>query len=560
MVNSFRNTDYSTFSLVLMDENNEVEFMNAKAEELFNFPDSEEYIKVLKCCEGAFCFVDIVCEIEISTYKNKTVFLIKDKKEMKKVEKDLERSYLVEEELNQVINSSFDGITIIDRDGIIVHQNPASEKITGLSASKLIGKSIKELVKNGTFDQSVTLKVLIENKASTIIQKTSTGKQVLVSGAPVRDKSGKILKVVCSTRDLTLLKELENNIIDLEEKNLRVELELKKLRSKYNSYDNLIANDDKTKAVIQRAHKIAQIDSAVLIKGESGVGKEGIVNLIHLNSTRRDKPLLKINCGAIPEQLLESELFGYEAGTFTGANQSGKKGLFENAQGGTIFLDELGEMPLRLQISLLRVLQEYEITRVGGVNPIKVDVRIIAATNVDLQQKIRDKKFREDLYYRINVIPITVPALRERINDIIPLVYHYQNQVKEKYGIYRTFSPSVLKEFRSQYWPGNVRELKNLVERVILMVNKKEIQLDDIQTELSMNKGLEIQVHNKRSELIGIDELVPLKQQVEAFEIGVIKKSIDNYTSIRKAAKALKVDQSTLVRKIQKYEIEKSMQ
>lgn len=557
MVGLIQSMEYLTIGLVVINENRKVEFINKKAKELFNFADFEEYISIFENCDGPFCFVDLVCEIEVSIYEKKTLFLIKDKNEIKKIEQELELSYIVEEELNQVINSSFDGITIIDCNGVIVHQNPASEEITGLSASTLVGKNIKDLVHNEIFDHSVTLKVLMENKASTIIQKISTGKQVLVSGAPVRDKSGKILKVVCSTRDLTLLKELENNIIDLQEKNMKVKLELEQLRNKYDTYDNLIANDDKTKAVIQRAHKIAQIDSAVLITGESGVGKEGIVNLIHQNSTRRDKPLLKINCGAIPEQLLESELFGYESGTFTGANQSGKKGLFENAQGGTIFLDELGEMPLRLQVSLLRVLQEYEITRVGGVNPVKVDVRIIAATNVNLKEKIKEKQFREDLYYRINVIPITVPPLRERKNDIIPLVYHYQNKIKEKYGIYRTFSTDVLTAFQSQNWPGNVRELKNLVERVILMVNKKEIQIEDIQKELTVSKVSATLSQQNLLELNDMEEVTPLKQQVIEFEKSIIQKSINKYTSIRKAAKALKVDQSTLVRKIHKYELTK---
>lgn len=551
-MNIKRNSNQSTMGLVIINKDQNIELVNGRATEIFESRKREQYLEIFKTNKSAFCIIDLICEVEITQYNDMQLFLIKDKEEYKEIKQKLELSYIVEEELQQVINSSFDGITIIDKDGVILHQNPASEEITGLSADTLVGKNINYLVENGIFDHSVTLKVLKENMASTIIQQISTGKQVLVSGAPVRDKAGNIIKVVCSTRDLTVLKELENSIIDLQEKNTRVKQELEQLRNKYDTYGNLITNDRKTKDLIQRAYKVAQIDSVILVKGESGVGKEGIVNYIHTNSARSDKPLLKINCGAIPEQLLESELFGYESGAFTGANQTGKKGLFETAQGGTIFLDELGEMPLRLQVSLLRVLQEYEITRVGGVNPIKVDVRIIAATNVNLEKKVKEKKFREDLYYRINVIPINVPALRERKDDIVPLVYHFQNQIKEKYGIYRQFSDEVLTAFQNQHWPGNVRELKNLVERVSLMINKKVIEFTDIEKELKVYEHFSKSDYQNNLSSRNNEE-IPLKQQVIDFEKEIIQKSLNQYPSIRKAAKALQIDQSTLVRKMQRY-------
>ncbi|GAX89005.1 sigma-54 interaction domain-containing protein [Effusibacillus lacus] len=458
------------------------------------------------------------------------------------------------DEFTQIINSSFDGIVIVDANGIILFQNPAYEKITGLKAKDCVGRHLQDLIDEGMIDQSVSLRVLQEQKPLTIVQKIITGKKVLVSGVPIMDTAGNIQKVMCNIRDLTTLNQLEKEIIELEKQNQRVNRELEELKEKQDAKNAIVAHDPKMKAVVERALRVAQINSAVLIQGESGVGKEGIVNLIHQYSNRNDKPLVRINCGAIPEQLLESELFGYESGSFTGASHKGKPGLFEVASKGTLFLDEIGEMPLQLQVKLLRVLQEYEITRIGGVKPIKVDVRIIAATNRNLDDMVAEGKFREDLYYRLNIIPIYVPPLRERKDDIIPLVYHFLNKIKHTYGVNRMFTRDALESFRQYDWPGNVRELQNLVERVSLMVNKPLISLTDIKKEVKT--GLVQRPLNHTVDHVK-KEFLPLKEQVEEFEQTLIKKALEQFPSIRQAAKALQIDQSTLLRKMQKYQIQK---
>lgn len=458
------------------------------------------------------------------------------------------------DELNEVIDNSFDGIVICDVKGKIIYQNQAFENLTGLKVEELVGRFLQDLIEEGILDQSVSLKVLETNKPETIIQKFNTGKVALVSGVPIRDEYGEIKKVVSNIRDLAKLNQLEEKIIELEQKKQRVNQELEELQGRKNLKDSIIAHDENMKQVVDRALRVAQIDSAVLIQGESGVGKEGLVNLIHQYSNRNEKSLIKINCGAIPAQLLESELFGYESGSFTGANQKGKKGILEMASGGTVFFDEISEMPLSLQVKLLRVLQEYEIVRIGGVEPIKIDVRIIAATNRNLEQEVVKGTFRKDLYYRINIIPIYVPKLQDRKDDIIPLVYHFLNEIKSKYGISRAFSDESLYLFKNYPWPGNVRELKNLVERVCLMINKPLIEVHDIKNEMQFVSGSNL--NNHKAEQPVRDQTEPLKESIKEYEINIIQNTISKFSSIRMAAKALQIDQSTLVRKIKKYNIQ----
>jgi PAS domain S-box-containing protein len=439
---------------------------------------------------------------------------------------------------------------------MIIHQNPSYEKISGLSAKDCIGRSLKELEDEGIIDASASLKALKENREVTILQKINTGATVLVSAAPIRNKNGDIIKIVNNVRDLTHLKTLESEIQQLEKQNQQIHQELELLKEQNDPKLSIIANSDAMKDVLDRALRVAQIDSGVLIQGASGVGKEKIVELIHRRSFRKDYPLIKINCGAIPESLLESELFGYESGSFTGANQKGKAGLFEAAHHGTIFLDEIGEMPLQLQVKLLRVLQEHEITRVGGTKAIPVDIRIIAATHRDLSEMIADGKFREDLYYRLNIIPIKIPPLKERRDDVIPLIYHFLNRINQKYGINRKFTNDALNAFTNYDWPGNVRELQNIVERIALMSLNPEIDLNDLQKELQFHDDLKLNATTSPVE-DSVNDLGPLKNRIESYEAKIIRDAVKNFPSIRKAATALKVDQSTLVRKMQKYHIEK---
>ena len=474
--------------------------------------------------------------------------------------------------LKEILNSLSDGVSIANRHGIYIYSNEAESKIHGIKGTSCVGMHAQELQNSGFVNESAVLKVLKENKSVNIIQEYKNGLKVLVSARPIRDTDGDIQYIISTTRDMTKLKDLENEIIELEKQNNKMNEQLKALELKTGTQNTLIASDPQMIKVVERTIRIASVDSSVLIQGESGVGKEGIANLIHQKSKRKDKPFITINCGAIPESLLESELFGYERGAFTGADSKGKKGLFEIASGGSIFLDEIGEMPLQLQVKLLRVLQESEITRIGGHVPIQIDVRIIAATNRDLEQLVEEGKFRVDLFYRLNIIPIVIPPLRARKEDIIPFVYHFLNEIKQKYGVSRLFTSETLEKFRNLDWPGNVRQLKNFIERICLMTNEYEISIDDIKSEMDSERFNELVIPSLETKALELNTpielekafiaptaVLPLKEQVEQYERNIIVETINQFPSIRKAAKALEVDQSTLVRKMQKYGIHREV-
>jgi transcriptional regulator with PAS, ATPase and Fis domain len=285
-------------------------------------------------------------------------------------------------------------------------------------------------------------------------------------------------------------------------------------------------------------------DFTVMITGESGVGKEVLAKFLHINSHRSKGNFIKVNCGAIPENLIESELFGYERGAFTGASVEGKPGLFEIAHGGTIFLDEIGELPYNMQVKLLRVLQEGEFTRVGGVMPRKADVRVVAATHRNLEEMVNERLFREDLYYRLNVIPILVPPLRERPADILALIRYFLEGINAKYHWQKRFGRDALDALHDYHWPGNIRELKNVVERVVAMSRDDIIACDDLP-----NK---IVAQNRESVMRYLTDIVPLEEAVAGVEEALLTKAFEKYGNVRAAAKALGIDASTFVRKRQR--------
>ncbi len=469
--------------------------------------------------------------------------------------------------LRQILNSISDGITICDRYGKIIFQNDIDIELVGMN---FVNYYASEIVEKGLTNDSITMKVLESKETVTILQTFMNGRTVLVTGKPILNEKGELEYVVAVTRDVTTLKRLEHEIKQLENQNEQFKKKLQALQSeKEGEGSNLIAVSPGMVQVIKRAMRIAGVDSTVLIEGESGVGKEEITKLIHQNSRRSDKRLLTINCSAIPESLLESELFGYEAGAFTGAMKGGKPGLFEIASGGTVFLDEIGEMPLHLQAKLLRVLQESEVQRIGSSKVIPIDVRIIAATNRRLIDMVQQGKFREDLYYRLNIIPIRIPPLRERREDIVPLINYFLKMIKEKYGIYRNIEEESLKILQSYDWPGNVRQLKNIIERVCLLAVQPEITVKAVLQELDSHKMIPREKNRRPFSVSchcgkeGTDEFEKhgtLKERVAAFEKRIIKKTLSEHPSIRKAAQALGCDQSTLVRKIQKYQLKRSLQ
>ncbi len=298
--------------------------------------------------------------------------------------------------------------------------------------------------------------------------------------------------------------------------------------------------------VLHLAGKVAQVTSTVLILGESGVGKEVVARFIHNASLRRNAPFITINCGAIPQNLLESELFGYEAGAFTGAKRDGKPGMIEIASLGTLFLDEISDLPLDLQVKLLQVIQERRLTRVGGIQPIEVDIRIIAATNRDLAGMVEKGEFRADLFYRLNVVPIVIPPLRNRRDDVIPLIYHFLAKHNSAHGYNKTISREARESLTRYSWPGNVRELENLMERLIVTLEGEEISVEDLPAYV---KG----EADTGSLNVIVKGIMPLREAVEEVERQIIKHAQEKHETTYDMAEALGVNQSTVVRKIKKY-------
>jgi len=313
-----------------------------------------------------------------------------------------------------------------------------------------------------------------------------------------------------------------------------------------------IVHSNCMKELTKMAIRVAKVDSTVLIQGESGVGKELIADVIHSHGVRNKGPLIKINCGAIPENLLESEFFGYEPGAFSGASRKGKIGLFELANGGILFLDEIGDMPLNLQVKLLRVLQDKEITRVGGIRPIKVDIRILTGTNRNLSEMINNRQFRQDLYYRLNVVPIHVPALRERQEDIPVLTNYFLDYFNNKYltsSTSKQLAPEVIDCFMKHDWPGNVRELENLIERLIVTTAQTNISVND----------LPLWLDRSHTYISGNSESISLKCAVEDTERKLLQYAFSRYKSTYEVARVLEINQSTVVRKAAKYGITRNI-
>lgn len=447
--------------------------------------------------------------------------------------------------IRDILDSSYDGIYITDGEANTIMVNKAYERIAGIKVEELIGRNMNDLVEEGYISKSATLLVLEEKKVITIEQNFKTGKKALVTSTPVFNCTGNITMVVTNVRDITELYELKEKLDEKENLTKKYSVELEAMKIELLKNNDLIAKDKKMLDIIQMAIRVAPIDTTVLITGETGVGKEEIAKLIYKNSNRKNKQFIKVNCGSIPKTLIEAELFGYEKGAFTGASKDGKIGLFEAADGGTIFLDEIGELPFDMQVKLLRVLQDGQFTRVGGVEEITVDIRILAATNRNLEEMVNEKLFREDLYYRLNIVPITIPPLRDRRDDIIPLIHYFLNKLNKKYNFNKVISSEALKILYTYEWKGNVRELRNIIERIMVMSEK------DIINKVDLPKN--ILAFDKEQNMINEDEIVPLRQALNKVERHLLNIAFNTYGNVRDAAKALEIDPATFVRKRQKY-------
>jgi len=446
---------------------------------------------------------------------------------------DFEKINELHRDLDSIIEASYDGICVTDGEGNILKVNKALKYFYDLTED-LIGISAGELERRNLVYPSVTLLVLKEKRSVTFVQHVHNGRKLLATGTPIFNGDGKLVKIITNVRDFEELEKVKNKF----DRSFKEKDQL----GKNHGTENIIAFSQPMAKVLDTCRKIAKVNSTVLITGESGVGKEVAANYIHSLSERKDGPWIKVNCGSIPENLIESELFGYEAGAFTGAKRGGKKGFFELADKGSIFLDEIGELPLSLQVKLLHVLQEKYIVRIGGLKPIQVDIRIIAATNRNLEEMVKKGMFRQDLFYRLNVVPIEVPPLRKRKEDIIPLLNHFLKLFNTKYDSNKKFSREVLQLFLGYHWPGNVRELVNITERLVVTTEKTLIDKEDLPSfiiDASITHTLE--------------GLPKLQESLDNLEKEILQKALTKYTSSYKIAKALGVNQSTIIRKLKKH-------
>jgi PAS domain S-box-containing protein len=447
-------------------------------------------------------------------------------------------------EFNDILNSSHDGIHITDGTGVTLFFNDACERIEGIKKEDIMGKNMKDMVDKGLYSQSVALKVLETGKPTTVIQKVN-GIDIMASGTPIYSK-GKISKVVINSRDITELNNIRESLILAENEKRVFKAELDILRQEKNLEDKFFTSNIKMKQILTLTLKIALVDSTVLIQGESGVGKGVLSKFIHDNSKRKNEAFIKIDCGAIPENLLESELFGYEKGAFTGADKEGKLGLIELANGGTLFLDEIGELPFNLQAKLLQVIQDRQFYRIGGKKRISVDIRIIAATNKNLEEMVKENTFRKDLFYRLNVIPINVPPLRERKEDIVPFVYKLIQKLNSKYNLNKTVSSEALNILQEYSWPGNIRELENIIERVFVTSLDEVIQPYDIPDNL-----FDDYLNN---DSINISNL-SLKKLLDNYEKKILLTAKKQCSNTLEMSEKLEIDRSTIRRKLKKHNI-----
>ncbi|MGE5423631.1 MAG: sigma 54-interacting transcriptional regulator [Ignavibacteriales bacterium] len=475
------------------------------------------------------------------------VAVLHDISELETISKELASTQRLNQKLDAIFESSFDGLYITDGEGLTLMANKSVERIAGITVEECVGRYMSDLVREGVWNRSGSLLAIEKREMVTITSETRTGKTVLVTSTPITDEAGNIVLVVTNMRDITELNELKHQLEKMEGLSRLYLTELQQLKLRKDR--QLVFNSPKMQELTNMIIRLAGVDSTALVQGESGVGKELVAELIHSTSSRSEGPLVKVNCGAIPENLLESELFGYEAGAFTGASREGKVGLFELANKGTLFLDEIGELPLLLQVKLLRVLQSRELTRVGGIKPIKIDVRIIAGSNRNLEMMVKNGQFREDLFYRLNVVPVNVPPLRERKDDIPMLTAEFLQRINLSYNLHKSFSPAVIKAMLNYSWPGNVRELENLVERLAVMTPQDLITVEDLPDYMGAEPLAQ------QSAEVWVSGIIPLKEAVGSVEKQILEKAFARYGTVRQMAEELQVDPATIVRKAKKYNL-----
>lgn len=442
--------------------------------------------------------------------------------------------------LEQLLPLCSDAVTMINDKGIVLYWNEGAEAIYQISKEKIIGERISDFFQEKDL---MVLKLLNHPQlVKGVYHNPRPDTHVVINASPVFNKEGKLIGAISVEQNITKLVKL-NEELDQTALELNQLTNMKRPSGPAHPFSTIRGSSKKLHEIIKLATKVATTDASILITGESGVGKELFSRAIHSTSHRKERPFIPINCGAIPDALFESELFGYEAGAFTGASRHGKKGKLELADKGTLFLDEIGELPLEMQVKLLRVLQEQEFYRVGGTEKKKVDVRIIAATNQNLEQQMKKDLFREDLFYRLNVFSIHIPSLRERPEDIVELIQMFLIEFSSKYQKSIDSLPQeVLSSFLHNDWPGNVRQLRNMIERYVVLY-------DEASTEVSGFRNTKTK-HNISPQS---DSLKLEKETIEKEWISEALKS--NHGNKSAAARKLGISRATLYHKMKRYEL-----
>lgn len=469
--------------------------------------------------------------------------------------------------LEDILDSIDDPVYVLNNKGGFIFANKALIKVTGYSRRELLGFNAIELVKDGVIDHSVTKTVLkSRNKVigcQHVTKKNSLVNSLMITSSPIFDAKGDVEYLVGVLKNISEINEIYREAV------LKKEVSV----FKHKDYEDnqivvkdIIAESSEMRKLLDMVAKLASFDTSLLILGESGTGKEVIASFVHSVSPRAEKRMIKINCASLPENLLETELFGYEKGSFTGASDKGKIGLIEMAHNGTLFLDEIDSLPILLQAKILRAIETKMIKRIGSVKEKHIDFRLITATNADLNELVKEKKFRQDLYFRLNVVPVKIPALRERPYDIIPLAIYFLKQYCSKYNKNKQFSKKVFDSLIAYDWPGNVRELKNFVERMVVMSLTSVIELTDVPKGILedfsikendtafISKDMDYETGKNETNYLFDIENNSYKELMARYEEELIKHALLKYKSTYKAAEILGINQSTVFRKKKKYE------
>ncbi|HBH0194059.1 TPA: sigma 54-interacting transcriptional regulator [Clostridioides difficile] len=464
----------------------------------------------------------------------------------------------------KILEASHDEICVSDDKGIIIYCNKAFEENYGLKKEDILGKNVSFLEDSGYSTKSPIPIVLKTKTKFSLEQDTQTGKKLIITATPIFDENGNLEFTVENCRDITELNNIKNKLEDTKKQVKKYKSEVETLyRTALRIEDTVIMDGIVMRPIINTVNHVSKTDVSVLLLGESGTGKSSLARYIHHNSNRSNGPFITINCATISPQLLESELFGYTSGAFTGASTKGKVGLVELANGGTLFLDEIGDIPQNLQAKFLQLIQDRTFTPVGSLKNKKVDIRIISATNVDLVSKVKEKKFREDLYYRLNVIEIKLPPLRERRDNLVEIIKYYFNRYSSDFNLNKTISKEAMDAIANYRFPGNIRELQNIIQKILLTCTDNHITIDDLPNILTKNihitnNGNKTHISQINKVIISDSKSTNYKNKnfdtlIKEYEKNIILDAYEKFGSSYKVAKHLEISQSKANRLIGKY-------